>query len=136
MARKDKVVFTSAVCDTPHLGHLRMFEQASKLGKLIVAIPSSDSNISFKGHPTINTMEERLRVVQALEPVYLCIAYHSLEELKKLIYTIKPDIVCRGDDQVDFNGKKEAQEMGARIVYFPYSKDISSTEIRRRCQAL
>jgi bifunctional ADP-heptose synthase (sugar kinase/adenylyltransferase) len=60
------------------------------------------------------------------------LAYHSAEELRRLIRLLKPDIVCRGDDQMDFIGKEEAEEVGAEIVYFPYSKDISSTKIKER----
>lgn len=129
--KKEKIVFTSAVMDLFHIGHLKLFERASELGKLVVAIPTSDSNEIFKGHPTYYTFEQRLRIIQALKCVHLCLGYHSLEELQNLIKLIKPDIVCRGDDQKEFNGKKEAKEVGAKIVYFPYSKEISTTQIKK-----
>ncbi|MHA1591197.1 MAG: adenylyltransferase/cytidyltransferase family protein [Candidatus Heimdallarchaeaceae archaeon] len=124
-------VFTSMVGDLFHIGHLRIIEKASDLGTLIVGIPTSDSNIIMKGHPTIVSFEQRLRIIQSIKGVHLCLGYHSKNELEKLISLIKPDIVCRGDDEKDFVGKDVAEKLGAKIIYFPYSKEISSTKIRR-----
>jgi phosphoenolpyruvate phosphomutase / 2-hydroxyethylphosphonate cytidylyltransferase len=123
-------VFTSMTGDLLHVGHLRIIEQASKLGTLIVGIPTSESNEKIKGYPTAISFENRLRMIQSIKGVHLCLGYHSQEELENLIRLIKPDIVCRGDDQIDFIGKDVAESIGAKIVYFPYSKDISSTKIR------
>ena len=125
-----KIVFTSMVGDMVHIGHLRLLEKAAKLGTVIVGIPTSDSNEIFKGKPTVISLEGRLRMIQALKPVHLCLGYHSKEELENLIRLIRPNIVCRGDDQKDFVGKSAAEEVGAKIIYFPYSQDISSTMIK------
>ena len=130
------VVFTSAVGDMLHTGHLRLFQKASKLGDLVVGIPTSASNVKIKGRETVISLEDRLLMIQALKCVRLCIAYEGKEELDDLIQLIHPDYVCRGDDQKDFNGKAAAEAVGAKIVYFPYSKDISSTKIRERIEEL
>jgi cytidyltransferase-like protein len=130
--KKDRIIFTSAVCDLLHIGHLRLFEKASNLGKLIVAIPTSESNEIFKGYPTAISLEHRLRMVQALKCVHLCLGYHSLEELKKLILLIRPDVVCRGNDDENFNGRAEAESVGAKIVFFDYSSEVSSSKIAER----
>lgn len=124
------IIFTSMVADLLHVGHLRIIEQASKLGTLVVGIPTSESNKIIKGYPTTISFEHRLRMVQSIKGVHLCLGYHSKEELENLIRLIKPDIVCRGDDQTEFIGKDVAEEIGAKIVYFPYSHEISSTKIK------
>lgn len=130
MEKTQPVVFTSMVGDVFHIGHLRLLERASELGRLIVGIPTSDSNEVIKGYPTLYTFEQRLRIIQSLKCVHLCLGYHSQKELEKLIRLIRPNIVCRGDDQIEFVGKDVAEKVGAKIIYFPYSKEISSTKIK------
>jgi cytidyltransferase-like protein len=127
------IVFTSMVGDMFHEGHLNLINSASELGTLIVAIPTSHSNKVVKGHETIISFESRLRILQSIKGVHLVIGYEGADELNKLIELIKPNIVCRADDQPDFIGKETAIKVGAKIILFPYTKGISTTEIRERC---
>ena len=127
------IIFASMVGDLYHVGHLNFIKEASKLGTLIIGIPTSYSNKIVKGYDTIMTLEERLRILQGQSGVHLVLGYEGAEELNKLIELIKPDMVCRGDDQEDFIGKETALSVGAKIKYFPYTKGISTTEIKERC---
>jgi cytidyltransferase-like protein len=119
------------VGDLLHVGHLNLLERASKLGDLIVGIPTSWTiQEHIKGHPTVISAEDRLRIIQALKFVDFAFVYTDSDALNKSIRLLKPDIICRGDDNKNFVGKDVAEELGIEIVYFPYTKEISSTRIR------
>jgi len=129
-----KKVITFMVGDLFHIGHLNMLQNAKKLGDyLIVGIPTSWTiKEHIKGKTPIFSAEERLRIVQALEIVDFAFIYTDNDSLDESIRLLKPDIICRGDDNKNFFGKKASEEIGCEIVYFPYTQGISSTEIRRR----
>lgn len=129
-------VLCFGVFDLFHVGHLNLLERASKLGELIVGIPTSWTiEEHIKGHPTVISAEDRLRIVQAIKHVKFAFIYTDTEALEESIRLIKPDIVCRGDDNENFVGRKVAEEIGAKIVFFQYTKGISSTKIREElCQ--
>ncbi|MCK9463339.1 MAG: adenylyltransferase/cytidyltransferase family protein [Proteobacteria bacterium] len=130
MDTKPKVI-TFMVGDLLHVGHLNLLERASKLGDLIVGIPTSWTiQEHIKGHPTVISAEDRLRIIQALKFVDFAFVYTDSDALNKSIRLLKPDIICRGDDNKNFVGKDVAEELGIEIVYFPYTKEISSTRIR------
>jgi glycerol-3-phosphate cytidylyltransferase len=119
------------VGDLFHIGHLNLLERASKLGDLIVGIPTSWTiGEHIKGHPTVISAEDRLRIIQALKFVDFAFVYTDSDALNKSIRLLKPDIICRGDDNKNFVGKYVAEELGIEIVYFPYTVEISSTKIR------
>jgi len=51
---KEKIAFVSGVFDLFHSGHIAFFEEASKYGKLYVAMGSDQTIIDLKGKPPIN----------------------------------------------------------------------------------
>jgi len=129
-----KKVLTFMVGDLFHIGHLNMLQKAKALGDyLIVGIPTSWTiKEHIKGKDPIFSAEERLRIVQALKIVNFAFIYTDSNSLNESIRLLKPDIVCRGDDNKNFVGKEASEEIGVEIVYFPYTKGISSSEIRRK----
>jgi cytidyltransferase-like protein len=131
---KMKKVLTFMVGDLFHIGHLNMLEKASQLGDyLIIGIPTSWTiKEHIKGKTPIFSAEERLRIVQSLKMVNFAFIYTDTDSLNESIRLLQPDVICRGDDNKNFFGKTVAEEVGCEIVYFPYTKGISSTEIRRR----
>jgi len=97
-----------------------------------VAIPTSDGAKRAKGAEIVQSFEDRFRVVNALKDVYMTIGFEDNEGAEKIVELIKPDIICRGDDWKDFPGSKTAKKLGIKIVYFPYTKGISTSEIKKR----
>ena len=82
--------------------------------------------------PVINE-DQRREMVAALKCVDEALLYPSNEFMDDLIKALKPDIVCRGDDWLDFPGKEAAESIGAKIIYLPRTEGVSSTEIKRSC---
>ena len=132
--RSPKVVMTFMVADMFHSGHLNLLERAKALGdKLIVGIPTNWTIAEhIKGKDPVIQAEDRLRIVQALKYVDFAFIYTDTDALKESIRLLRPDIVCRGDDWKDFVGKDAAEEVGAEIVFLPYTQSISSTKLREK----
>lgn len=128
-----KKVLTFMVGDIFHIGHLNMLEKAKALGDyLMVGIPTDWTiNEHIKNETPIFTSEQRLRIIQALKVVDFAFIYTDSKALLKSIVLLKPDIVCRGDDNKNFVGRDVAEKIGAKIVFFQYTKGISSGKLRR-----
>jgi glycerol-3-phosphate cytidylyltransferase len=127
-------VMTFMVADMFHSGHLNLLERASNLGDyLIVGIPTNWTiSEHVKHREPVIVAEDRLRIVQAIKYVDFAFIYTDNDSLDESIRLIRPDIVCRADDNLDFAGRKVAEEIGAEIVFFPYTEGISSTELRSK----
>ena len=129
-----KKVLTFMVGDIFHIGHLTLLQRAKKLGDyLIVGLPSSWTiSEDIKGREPIFPSEERLRIVQAIRYVDFAFVYTDNNALNESIKLLKPDVVCRGDDNKNFIGREVAESIGAEIIFFPYTQGISSGKLRSK----
>lgn len=125
-------VLTSMVGDLFHVGHLNLLEKASKLGNLIVCIPTSEGAFQAKGRKPVISFEDRLRIVNSLKFVTTTIGFYNNEHLDKIIELIRPDLFVRGDDWPDFPGRTKLSELNIPIEFLPYTKGISSTLIKEK----
>lgn len=124
--------YTTGVFDLFHIGHLNMLKNAKAMcDKLIVGV-TTDELVSYKNKRAVIPFEERLEIVRSIKYVDAAIAQESMDKFeawKKL----KFDIMFVGDDWYNtekWNSyEKQFQEVGVRIVYFPYYKGTSSTLI-------
>jgi glycerol-3-phosphate cytidylyltransferase len=132
-------IFTAMCADLFHVGHLNLLKRAKSLGDvLIVGIPS-DYAIEVEPKKTIKNVmdsENRLRIVQAVKEVDFAFVYAENCDLARSIEIIHPDIICRADDWHDFPGKDRAVELGIKIEYLPYTKGISSTDIKEKIKEI
>lgn len=62
-------VFVSGCYDMLHSGHVRFFEEASRLGDLYVGIGNDANILALKNRPTANGEQERLYMVKAVRYV-------------------------------------------------------------------
>jgi glycerol-3-phosphate cytidylyltransferase len=123
-------VLTLGIFDLFHFGHRKFLIKAAELGDLIVGVASDDGTFKAKSVWPVNNLEKRLRLLNSKSYVYMAIGFEGAEDEAKLLDIIQPDIVCRGDDSKDKPIIKEAEKRGIKIVYLPYTKEISSTKIR------
>lgn len=98
------VVAVSGGFDPIHVGHVRMFEQAKKLGDELVVILNNDNWLRAKKHVIFMEQKERKEIIEALKPVDRVVVTAHKEnpadmsvcaELKK----IKPAIFANGGDR-------------------------------------
>lgn len=138
-ARSEVVVFTSGCFDILHLGHLDSLEKAANFGtKLIVGVNTDQSIRNLKGgQRPINNLKSRLGLLAALACVSTVVPFSQATPLK-LIETLKPDILVKGDDYTldTIVGAKEVLAWGGQVKITPLLNGYSTTQIIKKCQTI
>lgn len=130
--KKEIIGYTAGVYDLFHIGHLNLLKNAKGLcDKLVVGV-TVDELVTYKGKRAIIPFEDRIEIIRNIKFVDAAIPQYDMDKLsvcKKLGATI----LFVGDDWYGTDKwkkyEKEAEKLGIRIVYFPYTKGVSSTKI-------
>ncbi len=136
MAKKRKtVVFTSGSWDLFHVGHLKILERSKALGDyLVVGVSTEELIAEYKGLPPVIPFEERMRIVGSIHCVDKVVKQTVLTEIAQL-KKYRVDIVTIGND---WKGKHldglewMKSQKGKKVVYFPYTRGVSTTSIKRK----
>lgn len=131
--------YTTGVFDLFHIGHLNMLKNAKAMcDKLIVGV-TVDELVAYKHKKAVIPFEERLEIVRSIECVDVAIPQTSMDKFeawKKLRF----DVMFVGDDWYGTDKwkdyEKQFEEVGVRIIYFPYTKGTSSTLINQTLNSL
>lgn len=132
--KKYKVGYTDGVYDLFHVGHLNMIQTAkSRCDTLIVGVHGDDVVEEYKHRRPIINEEDRRRIIESIKGVDKAVI-NRFRDKKKLWELHHFDVVFIGDDWKGTERwnrfEKELGEMGVDVVYVPYTKGISTTEIR------
>lgn len=83
-----------------HLGHLRMIQEAKKLGDKLIVIVSNDFQHKLKKGKIIMTQDERAEIIRALRDVdEVVISIDKDRSSIKTLEMLKPDIYANGGDR-------------------------------------
>lgn len=141
--RDKKIVFCSGVFDLTHAGHVLFFEDAGKLGDVLVVAVGGDAIIQkYKGvsRPIIPELL-RLKMVDALKPVDYCFMDKTTSDADPLsiidltFLKLHPDIYVVNSDAFNLAyRKKRAEECNVELVvlerwYPPEYDGISTSKI-------
>ena len=130
---KRPLVFTNGVFDILHRGHATYLAQARALGaSLLVAVNSDASTRALgkgAGRP-VNSLEDRVALVAALEPVTL-VSWFEEETPLKLILEVKPDVLAKGGDWAPeaIVGAREVRSWGGAVHSIPVAYERSTTAL-------
>ena len=124
--------YTTGVYDLFHIGHLNLLKNAKGLcDKLIVGV-TVDELVAYKGKQAMIPFEDRIEIVRSIKYVDAAVPQYDMDKLtacKKL----GAQFLFVGDDWYGTEKwqqyEQEFAEAGIKIVYFPYTKGISSTKI-------
>ena len=124
--------YTAGVFDLFHIGHLNLLKNAKGMcDKLVVGV-TVDELVLYKGKKALIPFEDRIEIVRSIKYVDAVVPQYDMDKLsacKKL----KANILFVGDDWYATEKWKqyehELTNEGIKIVYFPYTKGISSTII-------
>ncbi len=109
-----KTVLTSGAFDLIHYGHIRLLEEAKRLGgpdaRLVVIIARDETVIRLKGRRPTFPEDQRRALIEALEVVDEALLGYEDLDMATVIEKVKPDIIAVGYDQDDI------EEMARRIV--------------------
>ncbi len=131
--------YTTGVYDLFHIGHLNMLKNAKGMvDKLIVGV-TVDELVQYKGKNAMIPFEDRIELVRSCKYVDAAVPQYDMDKLsacKKLGATY----LFVGDDWYNTekwnNYEKEFEKEGIKIIYFPYTKGISSTKIQEALNAV
>lgn len=124
--------YTAGVYDLFHIGHLNLLKNAKGMcDKLIVGV-TVDNLVAYKGKQAMIPFEDRIEIVRSIKYVDAAVPQYDMDKLtacKKLGATV----LFVGDDWYGTEKwnkyEEEFAKAGIRIVYFPYTKGVSSTRI-------
>ena len=127
---KPIIGYTSGVYDLFHVGHLNLLKNAKGLcDKLIVGV-SVDELVAYKHKRAVIPFQERLEIVRSIKYVDAAIPQDDLDKFK-MWEKLHFDVLFVGDDWFKSERGQEMEkkfdEVGVRVVYFPYTKGTSST---------
>lgn len=124
--KKQTVVAVSGGFDPIHIGHIRLFQEAKKLGDRLVVILNNDNWLKDKkGFPFMPEVE-RKEIIEAIAGVdEVVLTEHAPEDPDRsvchILRKIKPDIFANGGDRKpDGDPVPEVglcNELGIKIVY-------------------
>ena len=95
--KKNKIVLSHGVFDLLHIGHIKHFESAKKLGhKLIVSVTKNEFIDKGPNRPLFD-LKLRMEAIASLSCVDF-VTYGNLDSAVDVIEHLKPDIYCKGQD--------------------------------------
>ena len=129
---KYKIGYTTGVFDLFHIGHLNLIRQAKARCDYLIVGVSIDSLVAYKHKTAVIPFEERIEIVRALKYVDEAVPQYDHDKMAAW-KQYKFDVMFVGDDWKN-TGKwasfeLEFKSVGVDIIYFPYTKNTSSTLI-------
>lgn len=134
--KKYKVGYTDGVYDLFHVGHLNMIQEAKKhCDYLIVGVHGDDVVEDYKHHRPIINEQDRKRILENIKGVDR-VEVNRFRDKIKLWELYGFNVIFIGDDWKGTERwnkfEKELGAIGVDVVYVPYTKGISTTEIRQK----
>ena len=125
------------VFDMFHIGHLRLIRNAREhCDYLRACVLSDDLVFRFKQHYPVIPLAERMEIIGAVKGVDEVAAIMD-DPSRLLEYSRRPfDCFFSGDDYAGNEywemERRELKKLGADIMFFPHTKEQSTTLIRRK----
>lgn len=120
-------VWVNGTFDVLHIGHIRLLEFASTIGKVRVGIDTDERVKLLKGDKRpFNRLDDRIEFLKSIKFVNSVVSFNTDFELIQEITNWKPDYIVIGSDYKD---KKIIGGDLAEIIYFNRLEDYSTTKI-------
>jgi len=110
-----KVVWTNGCFDILHRGHVEMLEYAKSLGDYLVVGVDTDKRVRGSkgdGRP-VNTMEDRVRLLESIKYIDKVCWFDSDEELDTQVLSSGAEVIVVGSDYKNKNviGSRHVEEI-------------------------
>ena len=133
-------IYTGGTFDLFHSGHVNLLRRCSQLGDVVVVSLNTDEFIEgYKGKPPVLSYQDREAVLKSCKYVDQVIPNVGGSDSKIAIELVQPDYIAIGSDWIKKNYYEQMgftqdwlDERGIGLIYVPYSKNISSTNIKNR----
>ena len=134
------ILYTGGTFDLFHYGHMSFLKKCNNISdKLVVSLNTDEFIKSYKGKAPIMSYKEREQALKNFGIVDEIVPNISGKDSKPTILMVKPNIIAIGDDwckkdyyqQMDFT-QEWLDNNNIVLVYIPYTRGISSTELKSR----
>jgi len=135
----ERILYTGGTFDLFHFGHVNFLKQCKRICDTVIVGLNTDEFISqYKSSPVL-TYRERERSLLECHYVSKVVPNLSGFDSKPTISSVKPNIIAIGDDwahkdyykQMSFT-QEWLDHQNIVLIYIPYTKDISTSEIKKR----
>ena len=135
MQVKGKIVgYTTGVFDLFHIGHLNIIKKAKSMCDYLIVGVSTDENVfSYKHRLPVIPYSQRAEIIRSLKYVDEVVPQENMDKLaawEKLHF----NRIFHGDDwkntDLYIKTKEGLEARGVEVIYFPYTKSVSTTEIK------
>lgn len=127
--------YTAGVYDLFHVGHLNLLRNAKGMCDRLVVGVTTDELTAYKGKKAVIPFEERIEIVRGCRYVDAAVPQKDMDKLT-MCKKIGASVMFVGDDWYQTEKWKEYEKEfaaeGIRIVYFPYTSGVSSTDLRKK----
>lgn len=139
MNKEQVIGYTAGVYDLFHIGHLTLFKNAKGMcDKLVVGV-TTDELVSYKGKQSVIPFCDRLEIVRGCRYVDAVVPQSDMDKLT-MCKKLGASVMFVGDDWYGTDKWKAYEEdfakEGIKIIYFPYTKGVSSTKITAEMKGL
>ena len=127
-----KVVVTSGGFDPIHIGHIRLFNEAKKLGDELVVILNSDNFLMNKKGYVFMSYAQRREIIENFRSVNRIVKCIDKDQtVAKTLELIKPDIFAKGGDRNIDNipvGEREiCKKLNIKVVSLVGGEKVQSS---------
>ncbi len=137
-----KLVVVGGCFDLLHLGHIIFLQQAKAKGEILLVLLESDQTIKkLKGAMRpIHSQDVRAQILSELKSVDYVLKIPSFtldKEYDELITQLNPSIIATTEgDEFAFHKKRQAQKIGAKMLYVtPAINDHSTSKIIKKIKS-
>jgi glycerol-3-phosphate cytidylyltransferase len=137
------IVYTGGTFDLFHSGHVNLLKRCKDIagsnGKVIVSLNQNEFIKKYKGKAAVCSDTERRAVLMSCRYVDGVVFNVGGSDSRVAIELVNPDYIVIGSDwankdyysQMNFT-QEWLDERNIGLIYIPYSKDISSSQIKNR----
>lgn len=125
--------YTTGVFDLFHIGHLNILKRAKEQCDYLIVGVTVDELVAYKGKKAFIPYDERAAIVGAIRYVDRVVPQDSMDKMAAWQkYHFQKMFV--GDDwkgtDIWNRWETEFAKVGTEVVYFPYTKQTSSSQLR------
>lgn len=127
---ENKIVLVTGTFNICHSGHVRLFEFASKFGKVTVGVNSDPYLWKKYGRDSTIPLDKRVFVLKSIRYVDDVVVFTE-DHPGKLIEKINPDFYVKGPDyqDVDLPENFSIIKTGCKIVIHNIEKENSTSDL-------
>ncbi|MEE3466915.1 MAG: adenylyltransferase/cytidyltransferase family protein [Eubacterium sp.] len=126
--------YTAGVFDLFHIGHLNLLKNARGMCDRLIVGVTVDELVINKGKHALIPFEDRIEIVRSIRYVDAVVPQRDMDKVT-MCKKVGASVLFVGDDWYGTDKWKQYEEecerTGIRIVYFPYTKGVSSTLISK-----